>query len=247
MKKGIDVSQWQGDINWGAVNADFAILRAGYGREKSQIDTKFEQNYKNAKAVDMPLGAYWYSYAMSPDEARIEARVFIDIIKGKQFEYPVYFDVEENKALALGRDRVSDIINAFLEEMEKNGYFAGLYMSASHLTNLTTQYVKNRYAIWVAHYGVNKTNYTGQYGMWQYSSTGRVNGINGNVDMNECYVDYPTQIKADGRNGFPKPEPKPVEPKPEPVVKPEEPQLKTIDVEVVVDGIKYGGTLTEKE
>lgn len=247
MKKGIDVSQWQGDINWGAVNADFAILRAGYGREKSQIDTKFEQNYKNAKAVGMPLGAYWYSYAMSPDEARVEARVFIDIIKGKQFEYPVYFDVEEAKALALGRDRVSDIINAFLEEMEKNGYFAGLYMSASHLTNLTTQYVKDRYAIWVAHYGVNKTTYTGQYGMWQYSSTGRVNGINGNVDMNECYVDYPTQIKADGRNGFPKPEPKPVEPKPEPVVKPEEPQLKTIDVEVVVDGIKYSGTLTEKK
>ena len=243
MKKGIDVSQWQGDINWGAVNADFAILRAGYGREKSQIDTKFEQNYKNAKAVGMPLGAYWYSYAMSPDEARIEARVFMDIIRGKQFEYPVYFDVEENKALALGRDRVSDIINAFLEEMEKNGYFAGLYMSASHLTNLTTQYVKDRYAIWVAHYGVNKTTYTGQYGMWQYSSTGRVNGISGNVDMNECYVDYPTQIKADGRNGFPKPEPKPVEP----VVKPEEPQLKTIDVEIVVDGIKYSGTLTEKK
>lgn len=229
----------------GAVNADFAILRAGYGRVKSQIDAKFEQNYRNAKAVGMPLGAYWYSYAMSPDEARVEARVFIDIIKGKQFEYPVYFDVEEAKALALGRDRVSDIINAFLEEMEKNGYFAGLYMSASHLTNLTTQYVKDRYAIWVAHYGVNKTTYTGQYGMWQYSSTGRVNGINGNVDMNGCYVDYPTQIKADGRNGFPKPEPKPVEP--EPVVKPEEPQLKTIDVEVVVDGIKYGGTLTEKK
>ncbi len=135
MKKGIDVSQWQGDINWGAVNADFAILRAGYGRVKSQIDTKFEQNYRNAKAVGMPLGAYWYSYAMSADEAREEAKVFLEIIKGKQFEYPVYFDVEENKALALGRDRVSDIIIAFLEEMEKAGYFAGLYMSASHLTS----------------------------------------------------------------------------------------------------------------
>ena len=245
MKKGIDVSQWQGDINWGAVKADFAILRAGYGRVKSQIDTKFEQNYRNAKAVGMPLGAYWYSYAMSPDEAREEARVFLEIIKGKQFEYPVYFDVEENKTLALGRDRVSDIIIAFLEEMEKAGYFAGLYMSASHLTNLTTQYVKDRFAIWVAHYGVSKTTYTGQYGMWQYSSTGRIDGINGNVDLNECYVDYPKQIKADGRNGFEKPQP--IESTPEPIPEPTPEEPKTIDIEVVIDGVKYAGTLTEKE
>ena len=75
--------------------------------------------------------------------------------------------------------------------------------------------------------------------MWQYSSAGRVNGIGGNVDMNECYVDYPKQIKADGKNGFPKPESKPVEPEPAP--------LKTIDVEITVDGVKYGGTLTEKK
>lgn len=245
MKKGIDVSQWQGDINWGAVNADFAILRAGYGRVKSQIDTKFEQNYRNAKAVGMPLGAYWYSYAMSPDEAREEARVFLEIIKGKQFEYPVYFDVEENKALALGRDRVSDIIIAFLDEMEGAGYFVGLYMSASHLTNLTTQYVKDRFAIWVAHYGVSKTTYTGQYGMWQYSSTGRIDGINGNVDLNECYVDYPKQIKTDGRNGFEKPQP--IEPTPEPIPEPTPEEPKTIDIEVVVGGVKYAGTLTEKE
>ena len=235
-KIGIDVSQWQGNIDWNTVKTDFAIIRVGYGKVRTQIDSKYEANYNGAKAAGIPVGAYWYSYAMSADEAREEAKVFIDLLKGKQFEYPVYFDVEEAKTLALGRDRVSDIINAFLEEMEKAGYFAGLYMSASHLTNLTTQYVKDRYAIWVAHYGVNKTTYTGQYGMWQKSSTGHIAGINGNVDVNECYVDYPAQIKADGRNGFPKPEPKP-EPTP----------LKTIDVEITVDGVKYGGTLTEKK
>ena len=238
MKKGIDVSQWQGDINWSTVKADFAILRAGYGKVKSQIDTKFEQNYRNAKAVGMPLGAYWYSYAKSPDEAREEAKVFIDIIRGKQFEYPVYFDVEEGSVLKLGTNAVSNIISAFCSEMEKAGYFVGLYMSASPLTTYVTQAVRDRYAIWVAHYGVSKPSYSGQYGMWQYSSTGRVDGINGNVDMNECYVDYPALIKAKGKNGFEKPKP---------VVKPEEPKLKTIDVEVIVDGIKYGGTLTEKK
>ena len=249
MKKGIDVSQWQGDINWGAVNADFAILRAGYGRVKSQIDTKFEQNYRNAKAVGMPLGAYWYSYAMSPDEARVEARVFIDIIKGKQFEYPVYFDVEENSVLRLGMNAVSNIISAFCDEMEKAGYWVGLYMSASPLKTYVTQQVRDRYAIWVAHYGVSKPSYSGSYGMWQYASDGKVNGIAGNVDMDYCYIDYPKAIKEAGKNGFKKEEPKPVEPKPEPEpeAKPEEPQLKTIDIEVVVDGIKYGGTLTEKK
>jgi hypothetical protein len=85
--------------------------------------------------------------------------------------------------------------------------------------------------------------------MWQYSSAGHVDGINGNIDMDECYVDYPKMIKESGKNGFEKskPEVKPVEPKPEPVVKPEEPKLKTIDVEVTVDGVKYAGTLTEKK
>lgn len=239
-KKGIDVSQWQGDINWNDVRTDFVILRAGYGRVASQVDTKFERNYNGAKQAGIPVGAYWYSYAMSEDEAREEARVFMSIIKGKQFEYPVYFDVEEQKTLALGRDKVSAIITAFLNEMEKNGYFAGLYMSASPLTTYTTQYVKDRYAVWVAHYGVNKTTYSGQYGMWQYSSTGKINGINGNVDMNECYVDYPALIKKDGRNGFTKQETsQPVETVPE--------SPKTINIEVVVDGIKYGGTLSEKK
>lgn len=246
MKKGIDVSQWQGDINWSAVKADFAILRAGYGRVKSQIDTKFEQNYRNAKAVGMPLGAYWYSYAMSPDEARVEARVFIDIIKGKQFEYPVYFDVEEQAVFRLGTNAVSNIISAFCDEMEKAGYFVGLYMSASPLTTYVTQAVRERYAIWVAHYGVSKPSYSGQYGMWQYSSTGRVDGIGGDIDMDECYVDYPKMIKESGKNGFEKP--KPQEPEAKPVEpKPEEPKPKTIDVEVTVDGVKYAGTLTEKK
>ena len=207
IKYGIDVSQWQGDIDWNAVKTDFAILRAGYGKIASQMDVKFERNYKGAKAANIPVGAYWYSYAVSPDEAREEAKVFMQFLKGKQFEYPVYFDVEEAKTLALGRDRVSDIIIAFLDEMEKAGYFAGLYMSASPLTTHTTDFVKKRFAIWVAHYGVTKPTYAGQYGMWQYSSTGKVDGIKGNIDLNECYVDYPREIKADGKNGFAKPAP----------------------------------------
>lgn len=232
-KNGIDVSEWQGDIDWSRVRTDFAILRAGYGREVSQKDKKFERNYSGAKANKIPCGAYWYSYAVSEDEARKEASACIEIIKGKQFEYPIYFDVEEQKIFDLGRDKVSKIIEAFCHELEKAGYFAGLYMSAYPLKNYVNDTTRRRYAVWVAHYGVSKPDYNGQYGMWQKSSSGRVEGINGNVDIDECYVDYPAIIKNKGDNGYPKPEP----PKP---------QKAKIKATIEIDEHIYSGLLEEQ-
>ena len=171
MKNGIDVSEHQGVIDWTKVKADFAIIRAGYGREISQKDKKFDINYAGAKAAGIPCGAYWYSYAQSEEEARTEAAVCLEIIKGKQFEYPIYFDVEEQRTLKLGVDKVSAIINTFLRELENAGYFAGLYMSAYPLKNYVNDTTRRRYAVWVAHYGVSKPDYNGQYGMWQKSSS----------------------------------------------------------------------------
>ena len=236
-KNGIDVSRWQGSINWKSVKdsgIEFAIIKLGGADQGFYKDSCFEQNYKNAKAAGVPVGAYFYSAAKSGDEARKEAAWFINNLKDKQFEYPVYMDVEESSVLALGKDKVSDIIVSFLNEMEKAGYFAGLYMSASPLTTHTTQFIKDRYAIWVANYGVSKPSYKGKYGMWQKSSAGKVNGISGNVDLNECYIDYPHEIKQGGKNGFSKTEPTPTQP-----------ILKTIKAELTVNGVKYGGTLTE--
>ena len=238
-KNGIDVSRWQGNINWNLVKnskVDFAIIKTGGADGGLYVDSSFEQNYAKAKAAGVPVGAYWYSNAKTGDEARKEARFFIEKLRGKQFEYPVYLDVEESSMLNLGRDKLSDVIISFLNEMEQAGYYAGLYMSASPLTTHTTQFVKDRFAIWVAHYGVSKPSYSGKYGMWQKSSTGRVDGISGNVDIDECYVDYPESIKKAGKNGFSAY----VEPKPEPT-----PALKTIQAELTVDGVKYSGTLTE--
>ena len=165
--KGIDVSVHNGDIDWGKVKTDgidFAILRAGYGKLASQKDQKFEQNYKNAKAVNLPVGAYWYSYAMNENEARQEADVFLSVIKGKQFEMPVYFDLEEKKQFDLGKEKVSAIMRAFLEKVESAGYFTGLYGSASSLTTHTADDIKSRYTIWLAHW-VDETNYSGAYGV----------------------------------------------------------------------------------
>ncbi|MBP0986928.1 MAG: hypothetical protein J6S92_01450 [Oscillospiraceae bacterium] len=207
--KGIDVSVHNGDIDWQKVKSDgidFAILRAGYGRLESQKDQKFEQNYAGAKAVNLPVGAYWYSYAMTPEEAEQEADAFLSVIKGKQFEMPVYFDLEEQKQFDFGKEQVSAIMRAFLKRVESAGYFVGLYGSASSLTMHTADDIKSWYTIWLAHW-VDQTDYSGAYGIWQYSEKGKVAGINGDVDLDICCKDFPTIIKGKGLNGRGKAEP----------------------------------------
>jgi GH25 family lysozyme M1 (1,4-beta-N-acetylmuramidase) len=243
--KGIDVSEWQGFVDWSKVkmtDTKFAILRAGYGREISQKDKQFENNYKGCKAVVMPCGAYWYNYAVTPEEAKREAAVCLETLKGKQFEYPIYYDVEEQKTLALGKDKVSAIIKAFCEELEKAGYFVGLYMSASPLNVYVSEDVKRRYVIWVAHYGVPKPSYNGSYGIWQNSSTGKVNGISCNVDTDIAFEDYPNIIKAAGLNGYKKPQPTPVATKP---TAPDQPVKAKKKVTITIDDHTYSGLLEE--
>jgi len=230
-KNGIDVSEWQGNINWKNVQTDFCIIRAGYGREISQKDKQFDNNYKGCKSRNIPCGAYWYSYAVTPDEAKKEAAVCLEIIKGKQFEYPIFFDIEENRQFKLGKSACSEIARAFLETIEKAGYFVGIYSSQSHLESYISEEIRKRYAVWVAHYGVRKTTYRGQFGIWQKSSSGAVAGISGNVDLNECYMDYPSIIKANGLNGF---------------SKTQTTKNETKSVTLTIDGKTYAGTLTEK-
>ena len=206
--KGIDVSYHQGNINWTKVkgNVDFAILRAGYGDVISypkQIDSTFERNYKGCKDNNIPCGVYWYSYARSVTEAKQEAKACLSVIKGKTFEYPIYFDLEEQSQFAKGKAFCESIVKAFCDTLEEAGYYAGLYMSRSPLQTYISDSVAKRYALWIAEYN-SKCNYGGNYGIWQYSSTGKVNGISGNVDMDYCYIDYPTVIKTNGLNGYPK-------------------------------------------
>ena len=204
MKKGIDVSRHQGNINWGHVNADFAIIRAGYGREVSQKDAQFENNYAGCKSNSIPVGCYWYSYALDVEDAKKEAKACLEVIKGKTFEYPIYFDVEEADQAKLSKTQMSAIVKAFCDELEAAGYWVGIYSYASFLKAHISPEVRARYAVWVAHTDTAKPNYDGNYGIWQYSHTGRVNGIQGNVDLNYCYLDYPTSIKNAGLNGFKK-------------------------------------------
>lgn len=205
-RKGIDISRYQGTPDFRRLkdSVDFVIIQAGYGRYSSQTDKCFEQNYSGCRQQGIPVGAYWFSYATNPDEAKNEALACILAIQGKKFEYPVYYDVE-GKSL-IGRAKVSAMCEAFCSELEKAGYFAGIYMSRSPAQTMLNPEVAKKYALWLAEYG-GRLNWNGSVGMWQNSSTGRIAGISGDVDTDICYVDYPKLIKEAGLNGYKKPKP----------------------------------------
>ena len=218
--KGIDVSYAQGVIDWEKVKAsglvDFAILRAGYGKETSQIDDQFNRNYTACKQLGIPVGVYWYSYATTAAEAEQEAKVCLQTIRGKQFEYPVAFDIEEARSLP----QADALCTAFCNALEKQGYYAAIYTFKSALENNISAAIKSHYDIFLSHVGVQQTSYAGAYGLWQYSWTGRIPGISGDVDLDYAYKDYPAIIKAAGLNGFTKTT-QPTEPEPEPTPTPE--------------------------
>ena len=204
MMKGIDISKWQKNVDFNKVKAsgiDFVIIRAGYGKEVSQKDPYFDKNYEKAKAAGLHVGAYWYSYAETIEAAKQEAAACLSVIKGKQFDLPIYFDVEEKSQFAKGKNFCDSIITVFCDALEAKGYFAGLYISASPLKTHVSESIRNRYTIWVAQYN-SKCTYNGDYGIWQYSSKGSIPGVSGNCDMDECYKDFPSIIKKGGFNGY---------------------------------------------
>ncbi len=203
---GIDVSKWQGDIDWNAVAADrkdvaFAMIRAGSGSGDPgfRSDEYFAQHYDGAVAAGLPVGAYWYSYAMTPEEAVAEAETCMAVLGDRAFQYPIAFDIERTKQWALPPAEFCAIIDAFCSTMEAQGYYVTVYSSATPLNNLYTEEMRLKYGVWVAQYAPN-TFYNGDYGMWQYSCTGKVDGINGDVDLNYCYYDYASIIVNGGFN-----------------------------------------------
>lgn len=243
MKNGIDVSVYQGNIVWPKVKAagiEFAIIRAGYGKLASQIDEKFITNYNGATQAGVKVGAYWYSYATTPAEAKQEAEACIKVLNKRKFDYPIYFDVEEQRAFSTGRENVSAMIAAFCDTLERAGYYAGVYTSASAASSYFNDNVRKKYDIWVAHWGVNKPSYD-IYGMWQNSDRGSVNGISGAVDTDVAYKDYPKIMEGCGLNNYPKKEVKPV------VTDTNKTDTKKDKktITITIDGKTYKGTVTE--
>lgn len=209
--KGVDVSNHQGLIDWAKVagaGIQFAIVRAGYGQYKSQVDSRAVQNIYGALSAGLSVGAYWFSYATTPEEAKQEAALCAEVLeqfKGK-LEFPVYFDYEyDSEQYSIGKGVTptktlrESLAKAFCMELERRGWRAGVYTNKDYLNNRWSLSALSAWEIWLA-------DYTGgpdvACGMQQTSSTGSVNGISGNVDMNTAFVDYPSLIRNEGWNGF---------------------------------------------
>ena len=187
--KCIDVSTWQGSIDFNKVKSagyNYVIIRAGYGKEKSQKDNMFETNYKKAKSAGLKVGAYWFSYAMSPSTATAEADACLSCIKGKKFELPVYYDMEYQPAMSTSNSNYTKMAVNFCNKLKSNGFKSGVYSSASvydYLLNRTTL-KNNGISIWNAEW-YTKPSITCD--VWQYSDNGRINGISTNVDLDYIY------------------------------------------------------------
>lgn len=204
MLKGIDVSAHQGYINWSKVkpNIDFAVLRAGYG--KNNIDKCFHQNAQACTNNGIPFGVYWFSYALTPDMARKEAEYCIAAISKYKVDYPVCFDYEYdsyNYAVKQGqapsKNTLISIAKAFLARVEELGYYAMNYTNIDYLSKGFSSLV-DRYDTWLAQWSVSTP--TRRCGIWQYSASGRVSGIDGNVDMDIAYNNYKEIITNLGLN-----------------------------------------------
>lgn len=187
--RGIDVSEHNQEIDWETVKGsgvDFAILRCGYGSDYTFQDDKYwARNVAECERLGIPYGVYLYSYATTTEMAVSEAKHVLRLIEGRNLAYPVYFDMEDNKTL--NSDHAA-IASAFCDEIEKAGYTVGVYANLNWWTHYLTDPVFEKWDRWVAQYNTT-CDYTGKYSIWQYSSKGKVDGIEGNVDVNYLVED----------------------------------------------------------
>ncbi|MBO5164160.1 MAG: hypothetical protein J6B75_06920 [Ruminococcus sp.] len=203
---GIDVAKYQLDVDWQTAKAsgevDYAIIQAGFGKFSNQVDPYFHKNMQNAQAAGMDVGIYWFSYAKSVEDAKLEAQACLEVIKGYSFTYPIYYDFEYEWALKnLSVAELSAMVDAFCTIMEENGYYVGVYGSGSYLENSIYKHVLSKYDVWVAEYGSSVSWYKGQYGMWQYTGSGTAPGVPTEVDKDYCYKDYPSIIGVNPKDG----------------------------------------------
>lgn len=204
--RGIDVSYFQGTVDWEAVKASgirFAMLRAGYG--VGTVDPQFKRNAGECNRLGIPIGVYWFSYAYTKEMAEREAESCIRTIQDFRIEYPVAFDYEEVSVNYAEKNGVTvtpalatALIDAFCKRVEKLGYFAMYYGNKSFLEQWEDDSLRRKYALWYARYQAEPG--LAGLAMWQYSNTGSIPGISGNTDMDISYYDFSKVIAKAGLN-----------------------------------------------
>lgn len=191
-KIGLDVSKWQEEIDWQKVKeagAEFVMIRVGYQdgmKGENKLDPCFYQNIEGAKKVGLPVGVYFFSYASSKEEAESQADWIMEKVKDYSLELPINFDWENWTSFPefqVSFHTLNEIARAFLERVESKGYTPSLYSSKNYLEKIWTN---TKYDTWLAHY-TERTNYTGSYHMWQMCETGRIDGINKDIDIDIWY------------------------------------------------------------
>ena len=205
---GVDVSKYNGYPDWAKAKqsgVQFAILRLGSGYGGGYIDKTFEYNYRECKKAGIGVGVYVASYLNISSEIDMTLKA----LKGKQLEYPVYFDVEDFSlsGRSYTNTQLTNYAVRYCSEIERAGYYVGIYSNKAFLdSRLYWERIK-KYDIWIAHWNKN-VNYAGKYGMHQYTNKGQWRGIastgEGGVDTNWCFVDYPSLMKKLGINGYKK-------------------------------------------
>lgn len=216
---GIDVSYHNGTINWSKVKSagvKYAILRAGRTSLSSSKtmakDVKFEEYYKQAKAIGMPVGAYYYSRCATVAEGKAEGKFIVNLLRGKKFEYPVFLDVEDTEVLKKTSKRhLTDAVKAMAKVVEDAGYYVAIYSGKYILRDHLIESELSKYDKWIAHYAKECGYKEKDLMMWQFGGetnllrNKKINGIpSASTDQNYCYVDYPSLIKSKGLNGFTK-------------------------------------------
>ena len=201
---GVDVSAWKKKIDWDKAKAavDFVIVRLGFG--KNNPDKQAQRNISELNRLGIPYGVYWFSYAYTVEMARNEAKYAVQRLKeyGAKLSYPVYFDYEydsdryaNENGVKVGKAMLCEMATAFCEEVKAAGYYPGIYANPDYIKSHYGEDIFKKYDLWLAQYA-SKANR--EANIWQYSSSGKVAGISGGVDMNRCYFDYPVVIrKAD--------------------------------------------------
>lgn len=197
--KGIDVSSYQGNIDWATVadyGMGFAILRIT--EKNNKVDSKFEQNYKGCIKYNIPVGVYKYSYALTVADIQKEAQTVIDVLDGRKLDYPIWLDLEDSTQRSLSTSMLDTLIKTFWSVITAAGYKFGIYCNADWYDNVIPESAKSKYDFWIARHpkkskdnGWLQERLRPSYGVgWQYSSKAKIPGINGNVDRDVFYKDY---------------------------------------------------------
>lgn len=199
MKKGIDLSIWQPEVDYQKLKnegIEFAIIRCGYGKDNSQKDKCFEKHYQGLKNVGIKIGCYLYSYCTKVENAILEAENCLNFIKGKQFDLPVFYDLEEERTSKLGKKEVTQIALLFCDYIKRNGYEAGIYANLNWFNNFidVNKIIENNYKIWLAEWHVKNPTANFKYDYWQFTNSLEVAGLK--VDGNYCY-DLPEENKKE--------------------------------------------------